>query len=59
VPRKNKVDTYGALVLQVIITPLFYQPKCLVTPMSIMCIVDFYVDRTLHDVVYVIALLDE
>jgi len=40
VPGKNKVDTYGALVVHLIIVTLIYQPNT--TPMSILCISDFY-----------------
>ncbi len=40
--RKNKVDTYRAPVLHVIIVLLFKQPNCVLTPISILSIIDFY-----------------
>ncbi len=30
---KHKIDTYGALVLNLIIAPLYKQPRCVLTPM--------------------------
>jgi hypothetical protein len=38
IPRTNKVDTYEAPVLHIIKETLFYQPKGLLTPMSILCV---------------------
>jgi hypothetical protein len=38
----KKVETYGAPILNLIIIPLFKKPKCVQTPMSIICILDFY-----------------
>jgi hypothetical protein len=40
-PRK-KVDTFGAPVLPLMIVPLFKRPKCVLTPMNNLCILDFY-----------------
>ncbi len=42
IPGKNKVDTYGAPVFHLIIVTPFYQPKCVLTPMSILDILEFY-----------------
>jgi hypothetical protein len=39
---KNKVDTYRVLVLYLITALLFQQPICVLTPLSILCILDFY-----------------
>jgi hypothetical protein len=42
-PRKNEVDTHGAPVLAPDYTvSLFWQPNCVLTPMSILCILDFF-----------------
>jgi hypothetical protein len=37
----NKVDTYEAPVLNLIIAPLFYQPKRVLTPASMLCLLDY------------------
>jgi hypothetical protein len=46
--RKNKVDTYGAPVLYLIVSPLFCQPKCVKTPMSIVFMRFLWVEHSPH-----------
>jgi hypothetical protein len=41
--RKNKIDTMERQFLHLIILPVFKQPKCVLTPMSILCKLDFFV----------------
>jgi hypothetical protein len=38
----EKIDTYEAPVSHLIIAPLFWPPKCLLSPVSALSILDFY-----------------
>ncbi len=46
--RKNKVETYGAPVLYLIVLPLFWQPICVITPMSIVCMRFLWAEHSPH-----------